>query len=409
MKEFFDGFLKFFAVLFAILFVATAVLALLLFNVEGRVFNEALYLTALEKQGFFERLPAILGETLGNSASLNPCETNPIACQLENRSPEATACFESVLGKEAYKALSSNQRTPTAGELQLAQPCIDQYPQAVEQAEGGPPAYLVNLDAADWEMFISTLLPPEDLKAMTEQGLASVFDYLDGETNAATVSLVALKERMAGPAGVQAAMTLMRAQPPCTLEQIAAMTASFVSGEIQITICNPSEELLAVIQPMIETQLDLVAAGIPDEATLISAPPPGAEDPLGGLKTVRFAMRLSPLIPLLFLVLIAIFAVGSLKGWLRWWGIPMLIAGLFGLIPAASASPLYRWAFDNFILERFPRGMPAVITDLARSVSAEIVSGIAAPILIQSLVLFLTGTGMVAVAHFYLKDRVAKT
>lgn len=400
MKKFLDGVLKFFAVVFAVLFVVTAVLALLLFNLERRVFDEKLYLTALEKQGFFERLPAILGKALSESTSLNLCETNPIACRMENRPPEAIACFEEALGKETYEALSRSERTPTADELRLAQPCIDQYVQPAEQAEGGPPVYIVNLEAADWEMLVSILLPPEDLKAMTEEALTGVFDYLNGETNAATVSLAALKERLAGPAGVDAALTLMNAQPSCTLEQIAAMTLSVVSGEIEITMCKPSEELLAVVQPMIEAQLDLVAAGIPDEATIISAPPPGAEDPLGGLKTVRFFMRLSPFIPLVFLLLITVFVVNSVYSWFRWWGIPLLISGLLGLIPAALASPIYKWAFENFILERFPPALPAVVRDLARDVSAEIVSGIATPILIQSLVLFLVGTGMVVAAHY---------
>lgn len=408
MKNFFDGVLKFFAVVFAILFVITAVPALLLFNIERRIFNEKLYLDVLEKQGLYDRLPAILGEALSNSASLNPCDTNPIACQMESRSPEANACFEDALGREAYESLSRNERTPTADELRLAQPCIDQYAQPAEQQQGGPPIYIVNLDAADWEMLVSILLPPEDLKAMTKQALTAVFDYLNGETNVATVSLAAIKERLAGPQGVDAALTLMNAQPPCTLEQIANMTLSVVSGKIEITMCKPSEELLAVIQPMIETQLDLVAAGIPDEATLISPPPPGAEDPLGGLKTVRFFMRLSPFIPLVFLLLITVFVVNSVYSWFRWWGIPLLISGLLGLIPAALASPIYKWAFENFILERFPPALPAVFKDLARDVSAEIVSGIATPILIQSIMLFLIGTGMVAVAHFYLKDRGAK-
>ncbi len=408
MKNFFAGVLKFLAVLFAILFVITAVLALLLFNIERRVFNEKLYLDVLEKQGLYDRLPAILGETMSHSASLDPCETNPIACQLENRSSEAAACFEEALGKEVYETLSLNARIPTTEELQLAQPCIDQYVEPVNQPEGGPPTYLVNLDAADWEMLISILLPPEDLKSLTQQTLTSVFGYLNGEAESASISLVTLKERLSGPSGVQAAMTMMNAQPPCTLEQIASMTLSVVSGGAEIIICKPSEELLAVIQPMIEVQLDAVAAGIPDEVTLIPALAPGAEDPLRGLKTVRFFMRLSPIIPLLLLLLIAIFAAGSLKGWLRWWGIPLLISGLLGLIPAALASPLYRWAFDNFILERFPRGMPVIITDLARDVSAEIVSGIATPILIQSGILFLIGTGMVAAAHYYFKDSAAK-
>src|SRR5574340_246743 len=97
---------KFLAIIASIFFVLTAVIALVLFNLESRVFDADTYKQALLDQNIYERMPAILGEVLSSSASLNPCASNPITCGLEGRSPEAISCFENALGAGAYAAIT---------------------------------------------------------------------------------------------------------------------------------------------------------------------------------------------------------------------------------------------------------------------------------------------------------------
>lgn len=76
MERFFNGVLKFVAVVCAILFVLAAGLALLLFNAEKRLFDAESYIRALESQDFYERLPALVAETLAAA----PDSNDPPAC-----------------------------------------------------------------------------------------------------------------------------------------------------------------------------------------------------------------------------------------------------------------------------------------------------------------------------------------
>jgi hypothetical protein len=131
---------KFTAGLSAVLFVLTGLAALLLFNFERRAFNPDNYKQAMLDAGVYERAPALIGEVMVASANHDPCAANPIACQAEARSPEATACFESALGIEAYQSLAFGGRTPNEGELQQVAGCLAQFPPA-PSSEGGPPPF----------------------------------------------------------------------------------------------------------------------------------------------------------------------------------------------------------------------------------------------------------------------------
>jgi len=393
MEKFFNGVLKFLAAICAILFVFSTAVALLLFNAERRLFNANLYLRAFESQDLYERLPELAAEMLTSAINLNPCDANPVMCASEGRPSEAQACLEAALGAETYETLVRNKRTPTPEEVQAIQPCLDQYPQDPgEQAtQGGPPEYMTSLSTEDWQAIIGAVLPPEMLRPLTEQALTSVFGYLDGQADSAVLSLVEFKAHLGGPAGFEAVMLMLHAQPPCTPEQIVELTAGNLSGEPELILCNPSDEILEFVQPLVESQLQLVVASLPDEAVLIPADAPGMENPLQALRALRIIMRFSPLLPLGLLFLITVFAVRSLKGWLDWWGAPLFLGGLTGLVGAASINPIYKWAFNNTIQPGFPPGLPVSFAETARGILGSVLSGVAAPIIFQSIALLLLG------------------
>ncbi len=86
---------------------------------------------------------------------------------------------------------------------------------------------------------------------------------------------------------------------------------------------------------------------IPDQLTLLSAPP--QNDPRDKLQTARMVMRLSPILPLGFLLLMTIITVRSLKNWLDWWGIPLFITGgLTAFSGAGRRFDIWRQSFRNF-------------------------------------------------------------
>ncbi len=399
MDKFFNSILKIMAVACAVLFVLAVGIALLLFNAERRLFNADLYLRALENQRIYEQLPSLAAEVLTSSASLNPCENNPIACGQESRPAEAQSCFENALGAETYQILIRNERLPSEAELASVQPCFDQFGKPEMSQRGSPPEYLKSLSAENWQAIISAILPPEMTRTLAKEALTSVFGYLNGETESATLSLTTFKAHMNGPSGTQAAMQLLRTQPPCKLEDITQMTLGNLSGETNLILCNPSDDVLNLIEPLIQMQLQTVAAGIPDTVTLISANAESMQNPLTALRVARAILRFSPLLPLGFLFLITVFAVRSLKDWLGWWGIPLFISGLLGIALSIAVNPIFQWAFKTYMAPRFPPALPVSLVDTSHNLMTAVLVGVAAPIVFQSIALLLIGIIMLLAAR----------
>jgi len=371
MRKVFTFFARFIAAIFAILFVITAVLALLLFNVERQLFNPNLFKRALTEQQIYKHLPGIIGELMTTSMSYNPCAQNPLVC--EDISAELRACYTQRLGEERYTALTSGQDQPTEVEKEAIQPCIGQLSTASYEDQGGPPAFMQNLTAADWEAIIEALAPPELLQALTENVLDQVFAYLNGETATANISLLKLKERITGQAGQDALQLLMAAQPPCTEEQLVRMASGALGSEGGMVFCNPPEEILAIMLPELQSQLGSLAKQIPDEAVIIKpytgplgATPGGgplSADPFTTIRYVRLGLRWSPLLPFAFLLLVTLFGVRSLKSWLRWWRIPIFFAGGIALVLGIALLPAMNWAWTAFIITKIP---PFLSADIGR-------------------------------------------
>ena len=246
------------------------------------------------------------------------------------------------------------------------------------------------LTSENWTTIVQTLLPPEQLHSMTEEAITQIFAYLNNETSDPQVSLLPLKQRLSGPAGLDAAINLIHAQPDCTAEQLAQLTASF--GQV---LCNPPQDMLNLAKPILQSQLNVMATQIPDQISLMGADSQSLR--LRNLRFVRFIMQLSPLIPLAFLFGITIFAVRTFKGWLAWWGWPFLIAGMIGAISGFSGAPLLRTAIENYILRRTQLTIPPELTDVARTVMDDVLRKIFQPAGWQALILAGIGLGMLII------------
>ncbi|MCK7480869.1 MAG: hypothetical protein M0C28_29395 [Candidatus Moduliflexus flocculans] len=119
---------------------------------------------------------------------------------------------------------------------------------------------------------------------------------------------------------------IINAQPDCTLEQLLQMGMGFFSGDI--ALCKPPEEMMGLIAPMIESQLQFVTTAIPDQVVLVSTENSDSQgDPRIRLNGARLVMKWSPILPILFLVTLTALAVRSLPDWLKWWGYPFLAIG----------------------------------------------------------------------------------
>lgn len=363
---------KFIAVILAVLFVITAVAALPLFNIGLHLFSPGVYKRVLDQQGIYERLPAIAAEQLYTLAHY----TGP---PLEE-------------GGEAQDP------TPDAGD--------------------GPPSTFENLTQADWEQFLSALLPPEWLKAQTESALDQTFAILasTAPTPTVTISLVEWKAHLTGEVGVKAFLQLVSVQPPCSQDALRQWVTEGVS---ELPTCKPPDDVLAAATPQIQAMLTEVVADLPDEADLSQmfkgegeeesgeTPPPDSgeamQGPLPFLQTIRLVARLSPLVPLILLLLVALFAVRSWKGLMRWWGIPLLMAGLIGAALAAAILPAMKFGYVTFVADKVPPYLSDGFVQAGLDVAWQIAGTLAGWIGGEAVLIGLIGLTMLVAASFVRK------
>lgn len=431
LAAFFNFILKTIAFLFAILVVVATFLVLLLLGIQHVLLNSSTYKRALSENRVYERLPALVGEQMDllDEFLADPCAGNPLACVIEGASPELRTCLTDALGAEAYEQIGSGQRSATESELSAAQPCLDRFGEPASQpgpadgsagenppgGVGGPPAFLNNLSAPQWESLIRTLLPPDELQQMTESALDGLFAYANGKTDTATVPLVSLKKHLTGQAGRELILFLVGAQPTCTEEENSRILAGNFGGEGEPAVmCNASGEALDKLLAELQRQMDEAAAGIPDVAVLVKPPSPSepsnwngplGNDPQTILGRVHAGILLSPLLPLALLLVVTLFGVRSLRDWLGWWGIPLLIAGLIVLAVGIVILPSFEWAWMRYAVPKVPAMFAgSSLVPLAQSLAHSIADDLSVWITIEAGIVAVIGLGAV-IASFFVKPK----
>ena len=333
-----------FAAICAILMVVSAVIVLLLINIEAKAFSSATYKQAFEDQRLYERMPAILATAL----------------------------------------------TSTMGQNISAIP------------------FLRALTIEDWQNTISMLLPPEELKATGDNALDSTFDYLNGRSNSAVVSLMPLKTQLAGPAGMNVLLQILSRQPACTVEQLTQMALGLLGGEI--ALCNPPPEAIGLMTPFIQSQLQTMTTIIPNEVTFIPGTLSGTpQDPRLRLNSIRSAIRLTPILPVLLLFGITLFAVRSLVDWLAWWGWPFMIAGVSSVLIGLVGAPLVSWILQLLIQNQGTIPIPPILASSIAETTGAVARQILIPVLVQGAILGFAGLGMAVLAMFFPRGATIRT
>jgi len=333
-----NSFRKIFGILFAALFVSTAVPALIFFNFERNAFSAETYQKAFANADLYNKLPAAMAEAM-LSASTD-----------QSRLPIV------------MRGMSQNA----------------------------------------WEEFFRTLLPQETLKTMSGDVLNSTFAYLNRQTNSVELSLIPLKVSMTSGTGVQAVYTLLNTQPDCTLEQLFQMTMGLLSKN-EMQFCKPPSELYPLLTPVIQEQMQFATLAIPDQFILLNAP--AENDPRVRLNTARMVMRLSPILPLAFLLMMTIVSVNSLKSWLNWWGASFMMTGFLAGLMSLSGAPIFGTIFQRILVNRMPAFLPTLLLEYAGDLASAMVQAILTPVLWQGLVIALTGTVMIIGAYFVKQNK----
>jgi hypothetical protein len=262
------------------------------------------------------------------------------------------------------------------------------------------PVVMRGMSQEAWEAFFRTLLPQQTLEVMGADVLNSTFTYLDMQTDSVQLSLIPLKTSMVSDSGVQAVYALLNTQADCTFEQLLqTATDLFTNGEMQF--CKPPAELYSMLTPVIQGQMQFAVDAVPDQIILVSKPP--ANDPRAKLQIVRMGMRLSPIIPLVFLLLMTIFTVNSLKSWLTWWGIPLFITGILASLFSLSGAPIFGVILQRILVSRMPDFLPTVLLGYANDLASAMLQAWLNPVLWQGLAIALIGLIMTVASYFIME------
>ena len=329
---------KVMGIIFAALFVLTAVPALVFFNFDRRAFTAETYQTAFVNIDFYNKLPIIMAQ-----AAISPNS-------------------------------SLSQDTPML---------------------------MQGMNQSTWETFFRALLPPEDLKKIGMDLLDSTFAYLNMQSDTVQLSLAPIKTRMAGDAGVQSVFAILNTLPECTMEQLAHMMFDAISGKDQVQYCKFPEKYNAQLSIIIHEQMSAAASTLPDQMTLVSNPTSSENNSRIKLKYTRITMRLSPILPLVFLLLMTVLTANSLKNWLKWWSLPLFITGFLASLVGLVGTPI----FGEFFKQFFVNDMPEYLQKYANELVSVVLKALFAPIFWQGLIIAFIGLTMAVSAYFISRNQ----
>jgi hypothetical protein len=322
-----------------------------------------------------------LEKTLGAICSILFIITGVLVLLLFNIEQKA---FNSSTYKQAFENQGLYQRIPAlmASALQTS---ILQNPSSFP--------FLKELSTEDWQNTIASLLPPEELRALADRALDSTFDYVNGRSNTVVLSLTPIKVHLAGPAGVNVIKQFLKSQPDCTVDQLTQMGLGLLGGNI--ALCNPPEQMIGLVEPLIASQMQTITAAFPDQVTLLAGTDSRSpSDPRYTLHFVRSAIRFSPFLVFLLLLALTLFAVRSLRDLLVWWGLPFLTIGVSTALMALIGSPIVGWLLRFLIQTRGAALVPPILASSIAETTTAVARQILNPVALQALIIAVVGLMM---------------
>ena len=315
--------------------------------------------------------------------------------------------------KQAFIKNKVYERLPavTAGEFSLVKGLFADQCNKTSQACPIETTTLLNsLSTKQWEALVIHLLPEDELQTVIESTLDEVISYFRGETDSVQIPLASLKARLTGQSGEELTKLLLSSQPACTAEQqVQIKVVDLNSTGVPLITCAATGELQLQLSAEVQRRLKIISAELPETVIIIKRPslsmPPGLRSFLGedwqaALQKLNMGLSNAPLLPFALLILLALFSVRSLRGWMRWWSIPIFIAGLVTLIFGTLLFFMFDQLWMKYILPTLPLLFASGFGQVTQDVARTLTNDLAKRVLLQAGVLSLLALATLYASSF---------
>ena len=270
--------------------------------------------------------------------------------------------------------------------------------------------FFQNVRQSDWEIVAENIITPEWFKSQTESLVDQLFAYINGDqsTLKLNVTLTGVKERLGGQIGFDTYLQIVNSKPECNETELIQWLLSPVIDLLPICKLPENADFLIFSAPKPEEVVPKILADwantLPDEkdlaASLGSADIQELDDFSTAIRLARTISGVFLLVSIIFLLLTFASPNGrTLKGWLRIWGIPLLVSGVILFLFAVLFSVLSIWQAGDFIGQLSDVFIPPIIS-LEKEIADQVILTLAEPLAIIGGVLVVIGFGMFSASVF---------
>lgn len=339
------------AVIFMILAVVSAVLSITAVNVMTRLFDVSIYKKAFIDTQTYNRLPDLIAQQIVAMPVMKPCQNGGQDCDQIASNTIVNIFISST--PEARKAL------------------------------------------------FDILLKPEYLQKQIEPILGELFTQTYSDRINLVIPLVEIRRTLQSDEAYHAFINLILGLKSCNFKELTDLGLTNPNN-IQLKkmpYCKPPAFYLpiSVVQNVIRKEYDAWVSLLPETISLELKIPGGTR--LSEILTTETQIEtkihligyLGIAIPLVFLLLATGLVVRSLKGFFLWWGIPLLITGILGLLLGLTI----KWIIDLYILPNLyltlSENLIVGLKTLAGEIVQTVAAGITTSIMIQSGIITASG------------------